>query len=210
MRRPWLVAAALLALWGGWSWWRTRPLHPPPGVLAPDDPVQAPLDAPLATIRTGDFTLTPRARFDLVARVLSTERYRFDAGAALVPEDFALGWGRMSDSAVLRTVDISQAGRFYHWSVQAFPIPRREIETHSANMHLIPADAGVRRALGRVRVGQLVALDGYLVDADRADGWHWRTSLTRDDTGAGACELFYVTSATTAAAQDTPLPPGSQ
>jgi len=47
----------------------------------------------------------------------------------------------------------------------------------------------------------LVALDGYLVDANRADGWHWRTSLTRDDTGDGACELFYVTSVDVPAGQ---------
>ena len=207
MRRPWLIAVALLALWGGWSWWQARPLHPLPGVLAPDDPVQTPLDTPMAAIRIGDFTLTPRARFDLTARVLSTERYRFDAGAALVPEDFALGWGRMSDSSVLGDIDISQSGRFYHWSVRRFPIPRREIEIHSANMHLIPADAVVRRALGRARTGQLVTLDGYLVDADRADGWRWRTSLSRDDTGDGACELFYVTSVDVSAGQ---VPSGPQ
>ena len=76
----------------------------------------------------------------------------------------------------------------------------------SADMPL-PADAGVRRALGRARVGQLVALDGYLVDANRADGWHWRTSLTRDDTGDGACELFYVTSVDVPAGQ---VPSGPQ
>jgi hypothetical protein len=210
MRRSWLVAAALLALWGGWSWWQARPLHPPPGVLAPDDPVQTPLEASMATILVGDFTLVPRARFDLTARVLSTARYRFDTGAALVPEDFALGWGRMSDSAVLKQIDITQSARFYYWHVRQFPIPRREIETHSANMHLIPADAGVRRALGRARVGQLVALDGYLVDANRADGWHWRTSLTRDDTGDGACELFYVTSIAMPAGQGAPAPSSPQ
>lgn len=206
MRRYGLAALVLLALWGAWSWRQARPLHPPPGVLAPADPVQQPLDAPLAPIRMGDFTLTPRAQFDLVARVLSTEHYRFDAGAALVPEDFALGWGRMSDSSVLKDIDISQSGRFYYWSVRQFPIPRREIETHSANMHLIPADIGVRRALGRVRVGEVVALDGYLVDASRADGWYWHTSMTREDTGAGACELFYVTAVEAPAGPDTAVP----
>ncbi|MBD8897976.1 hypothetical protein [Rhodanobacter sp. DHG33] len=210
MRRPWLIAAILLALWGGWSWWHARPLHPGPGELAPDDPVQTALDEPMQPIRFGDFTLTPRAKFDLVARVLSTEHYHFDVGAALVPEDFALGWGRMSDSSVLKDVDISQSGRFYYWHVQQFPIPRREIETHSANMHLIPADVGVRRELARVRVGQVVALDGFLVDADRPDGWHWRTSLTRDDTGDGACELFYVTSVDSSAAHAAPASPSTQ
>jgi hypothetical protein len=24
------------------------------------------------------------------------------------------------------------------------------------------------------------------------DGWRWRSSLTREDTGAGACELVWV------------------
>jgi hypothetical protein len=195
MRHPWLVVALLLALWAGWSHWRARPVHPGPGEIAPDDPVQTALPAPLAPIRVGAFTLTPLADFSLTTRVLSTERYRFDAGAALVPEDFALGWGRMSDSAVLQSIDITQSGRFYYWSVHQFPIPRREIEIHSANMHLIPADASVRRALARARVGQVIALQGYLVDASRPDGWRWRTSLTREDTGDGACELFYVSAA---------------
>lgn len=199
MRRPWLLAAVLLALWGGWSWWHDRPLQPSPGELAPNDPVQTALDAAVTPIAIAPFTLTPRAQFSLTARVLATESYRVDEGAALVPEDFALGWGRMSDSAVLAHIAISQSGRYYHWRVREFPIPRREIETHSANMHLIPADAGVRAQLARVRVGQLVSLDGYLVDASRPDGWQWRTSLSRDDTGGGACELFYVTMAQVAA-----------
>lgn len=161
-------------------------------MIAADDPVQAPLDAPVAALHVGDFTLAPRARFAVTARVLSTENYTLDAGAALVPEDFALGWGRMSDSAVLADIDISQSGRFFYWHTREFPIPRREIETHSANMHLIPADDAVRRALRRVRVGQVAEFEGYLVDASRADGWHWSTSMTRADTGSGACELFYV------------------
>lgn len=195
MRHPWLVALVLLSLWAGWSHWRMRPLHPGPGDIAPDDPLQTALVTPVAPIHVGKFTLTTRADFSLTARVLSTENYRFDALAALIPEDFAFGWGRMSDSAVLKTIDISQSGRFYYWSVHEFPIPRREIETHSANMHLIPADAGVRRALARARVGEVISLQGYLVDIARSDGMRWRTSLTRDDTGAGACELVYVESA---------------
>ena len=64
----------------------------------------------------------------------------------------------------------------------------------SANMHLIPADSNVRRQLKHVRAGNVVHLRGYLVNARRADGFTWNSSLTRNDTGAGACELFYVAS----------------
>jgi hypothetical protein len=78
--------------------------------------------------------------------------------------------------------------------VKEFPIPRREIETSSANMHMIPADPEVKRELEQVRQGQVVHIVGFLVDASRTGGWHWNTSMTRDDTGAGACELVYLES----------------
>ena len=42
--------------------------------------------------------------------------------------------------------------------------------------------------------GQLVNIKGYLVKVSKNDGWYWKASLSRDDTGAGACELVYVTS----------------
>jgi hypothetical protein len=100
----------------------------------------------------------------------------------------------MSDSSVLARIQISQENRFYHWHVTSFPIPRREIEQSSANMHMIPADTAVRAQLDRVRVGEVVHLQGFLVDAARPNGWRWRTSMTRDDTGDGACELVYVES----------------
>ena len=59
-------------------------------------------------------------------------------------------------------------------------------------MHLIPGNAGVAQALSRVRPDQTVRLQGWLVEARREDGWHWRSSLTREDSGGGACELIYV------------------
>jgi len=192
-RRLWLAALALLLGWGALHGWNRRAMHPAPGVLAPDVPEQIDL-AQGAQLQHGDVTLTTRAHFSLTARVLSRADYHWGADAKLIPEDLALGWGRMSDSAVLDQIDIHQSDRYYYWRVKQFPIPRREIETSSANMHLIPADAGVRGAMERVRPGQLVRLEGFLVDARRADGWQWRTSMTREDTGGGACELVYVES----------------
>lgn len=189
-----LALAAVVVLGGAVHGWRHgRPVHDDPGVLAPDPPEQVDLDTP-AQLQRGDLTLTTRAHFELTARVLSREDYRFDEGASLAPTDLALGWGRMSDSAVLDRIRISQGGRFYHWHVDDFPIPRREIERSSANMHIIPADAGVRGMLSRVRPGEVVHIEGFLVDARRPNGWHWDTSLTRDDTGNGACELVFVES----------------
>lgn len=188
--KVWLLLA--LAVWAGWWWLGSRPVARAAGVLAPGDPVQVDFDAPQRPIAFKDATLHPLAKFSLTARVLSRDDYHFDAEADLSPTDLAFGWGRMSDSTVLRDIDISQGGRFYYWHVKSFPIPRREIETHSANMHMIPANALVSHELKRVRVGDIVTLDGLLVEVDKPDGWHWRSSMTRTDAGDGACEVVYV------------------
>ena len=191
MRRLLFASCVLLVGYGAWSHWDQRAVAAAPGVLAPQEPQQVDI-AEGATLQRDDISLLTRARFELTARVLSRADYSWDDGAKLVPVDLALGWGRMSDSAVLAQVDISQSGRFYRWHVKDFPIPRREIETSSANMHMIPADADVKNQLEQVRAGEVVHLEGFLVDASRPGGWHWNTSMSRDDTGAGACELIYV------------------
>ena len=126
--------------------------------------------------------------------VLGTEHYRLGREAELSPVDLALGWGPMADDAVLDRIDIRQSGRFFYWRTERFPIPRRDIETHSANMHMIPANAEIDRQLRAVRTGDIVRFRGYLVRIEAADGWQWRSSLTRDDTGNGACELVLLES----------------
>lgn len=193
-RRGWLI---LIICVGGGLWhWHTRDpggIRRDPGILAPDAPFQRMLPEGQSVIRIGDFELTPLAEFRTEARLLSRLSYRLDEGAALSPVDFAIGWGRMSDSAVIDQLQISQGARFfnYRWAEQP-PIPADEIVRSAANVHLIPANDGVRASLRRIRPGVVVALDGLLVAARREDGWAWRSSLTREDDGAGACELLLV------------------
>jgi hypothetical protein len=169
------------------------PIKRAPGEIAPMTPVQVLLDN-AQPINKGDFTLAPRARYDIEARVLSVERYHVDSGSALSPIDFAVGWGPMSDTATLEHFKVTQGARFYtiYPDEQALDIPTAL--RHSANMHLIPASSTVRDTLLSTRPGNVVTLSGYLVSASRSDGFTWNSSLTRDDSGNGACELMYVQS----------------
>jgi hypothetical protein len=189
--RRWLFVLGALALFALWQH-AHRPIKYSPGVLVPAVPSQESLRFTPDLPRKGDMTIKPLAKFSLSARVLSRADYSWDAGAALVPVDLALGWGRMSDSAVLDKIEISQSGRFYFWRVSEFPIPENEIIESSANMHLIPADASTQRAIERTRIGDVVTFDGYLVEANGPNGYKWTSSLTRSDSGAGACELVWV------------------
>jgi hypothetical protein len=77
---------------------------------------------------------------------------------------------------------------------QNLPVARQVIETQSANMHMIPADAEIESRLKFIRPGNMVHLKGILVEVVSKEGWRWKRSLTRNDTGGGACELILVES----------------
>jgi hypothetical protein len=188
---PWICAA--LVVLGVYHWYSNRELPRAPGVLVSDEPRQEDIDAAQGIERQG-FRLVPRADFSATVRVLRREEYSRGPLADLVPTDFAVGWGPMSDSAVLDDIEISQANRFYYWRTEHWPIERREIERHSANWHLIAADDSVREVLGKLRSGSLVELRGRLVDIEGKEVG-MRTSLRRDDTGAGACEILLAETA---------------
>ena len=188
--KRWVLIGIVLA--AGWYWWTPGPIARLPGVLAAAAPLQTALQDPVPILSKPGYQIRPLARIEMEARVLGVERYRFDRGADLSPVDLVLGWGRMSDTAVLDRIKITQSGRFYYWTTPEYPIPREEIEASSANMHLVPATDTVARQMADVRPGHVVRLAGYLIEVRGADGWPWRSSLTRTDTGQGACELIWV------------------
>lgn len=186
--KGWLLVAVVL--WGAVSWWQDRPVRRGP---VAGDPVQESASGlPARTV--GGFRLQPFAQFEVRARVLSATRYRTGREADLAPTDLALGWNRMSESAVVDRLGISQSNRFYfyRWGPEGPPIPPEEIVRSSSNMHLIPANPTIQRQLDALRVGERILLKGQLVDASTADGWRWSSSRSRTDTGHGACELMWV------------------
>lgn len=172
-----------------------------PGVVAPDTPIQTGSDRPDWTV--GQYQFHALAEFTIRARVLSETRYHTGRESALSPEDLALGWGNMSDEAVLSKLKISQGDRwyFYKWGPPGPPIPVHEIIESSANMHMIPANDDIAILLKNVEVGQVVTLQGALVSIRAADGWHWRSSTSRTDSGNGSCEVVWVENVTV---QDAP------
>jgi len=183
-----IIGLAAAVAW----YFRDTEVRHPPGILVSQAPLQKNINAG-QRIQMEDFILTQRAEFSVHARVLSAERYFVGTEADLSPLDLALGWGPMSDQDVLDQIDISQGGRWYRTRYELPPpLPDDQIIFHSSNMHMIPANGSVARSLKKLGRGDLIRIEGYLVDVDRNDGWRWRTSMRRNDTGAGACEIVFV------------------
>lgn len=187
----WRILVALVAFGAGVAALvEGRPVDHPPGVLVADEPMQRLVDRPAFAF--GDYQLTPLADFEVEARVLSVERYRTDGGARVSPIDFALGWGPMSDTAVLEHFRIRQGGRFFSIFPDQQAIDLRTAMLNASNMHLIPANDVIGDRLKKVKRGNVVRLRGQLVRVLGPNNFTWSSSLTRSDTGNGACELFYV------------------
>lgn len=188
-----IILFIALAIAGAYFYFDQKELTHPPGITADYEPVQTAIKNPLA-FPFGEYSITPLADFSVKARVLHRNRYYMDGGAKLVPVDLALGWQDMSDSRVLGQLDISQTARYYVWRTKGadYPIPREKISLQSANMHLIPANDIIKDRIKDAVAGDIVEFSGKLVSVTRPDGFHWSSSLTREDTGDGACELVFV------------------
>ena len=162
-----------------------------PGILAPAPPHQEVVQAGLLFMHK-EYLIEPLTTFEAQARVLSKKRYRLGRESELSPIDLALGWGVMSDESVLNHFSISQSNRWYWWRYKTLPITKQEVIHNSANMHMVPADDLVKRELLRIQEGHVVRIKGYLIEARAEDGWRWRSSLSRSDSGDHACELVWV------------------
>ena len=169
--RTW-VLIAVIAFFGWWQFGR-----------APATAVDA---------ESEGYRITELAPYTETIRVLSLRKYHFGRESDLSPLDIAAGWGPMADPAIYSKFEISQNGRWYHWHADVFPIPRRDVETHSANIHIVPADPGIASQLSRLHRDDLVRISGSLIQVNTADGWFWKSSLSREDTGQGACELLLL------------------
>ncbi|MCX6632444.1 MAG: hypothetical protein NTW28_32975 [Candidatus Solibacter sp.] len=190
MRAALLVACAavllLAVLWDG-----PEPRRPP-GVLVPYEPDQDP--TPLRQWPFKDSQVTALASFRVRARVLLTGHYWWGNQAAVSPVDLTLGWRLMSNQEVLDGLHLYRMRRAYAWAPRNGRLPAggTEIGAHSANMHMVPSTAELAGRLRAINRGDLVDIRGYLVEIKFPNGGTWRSSVTRTDSGNGACELVWV------------------
>ena len=140
----------------------------------------------------GTVTLEPLASFDVSAVVAGWERYRFDASSFLSPVDLTLIWGDLPEEPYKSQVSYGQVTRYYFWKTPARELDLDYIQSHSSNMHMIPSTRNLRRALLAVDEGDAVRIRGLLVNASTEQGFTWKSSTSRKDSGPGACELVWV------------------
>lgn len=175
------------------------PLADPPQ-FSNEAPVQTALSSAPPIRAAEDVFLARRAAYQLDALVMSRKGYdgliTGDELGHVVPVDLALAWGRAARPDAQSVLTIRQSGRWFHWRYPggvSLPVPTSELVRTMANVHIIPADVFQADAIARVEAGRCYRFGGTLVDIESKNPrLVRRTSLTRADSGAGACEIFRV------------------
>ena len=186
-----IFTAIFLIITFTYFFWPEKAISYPSGQTAPDQPIQNNLSLNKEW-QKDEFNIKALAEYTIKARVLSRNNFSIGRESKISPVDFALGWGPMSDQDVIDKIEVTQSNRWYHWETETYPLPNREISLNSANVHIIPKDDLIENKIDDVSKGSLIEMKGYLVELSADDGWHWNSSLRRDDTAGGSCELFWV------------------
>jgi hypothetical protein len=171
--------------------------------VSESEPIQVNANRPPFTVAINGYTyaLVPKATYDITGLVVSQHRgdaflnlyHKADPGNI---KDVCVVWGEDVTNGSYQKVRFrsEEFSCYYEWS--GILTPRFNPEKISNN-HLIPATPEVAAAIRAIHIGDQIRMQGLLVDysVSRAgrDIFTRRTSLTRKDTGPGACEILYVT-----------------
>jgi hypothetical protein len=163
------------------AWWRWSPAIPSL-TEGPDQGFCLRLP-----VTVNGHSIQPLMTYRLTARVVASRPYQESGYRSVSPVDLGLVWGASADAKRLAKLTFTQGNRFmnWHWPSAEYAIPSTEI----ANTHIIPATAEIEARALAIKPGAIIRLRGYLVRVDS----EWTSSLTRRDTGDGACEIIYVT-----------------
>jgi hypothetical protein len=154
-------------------------------------------------IRGYSYRLTPVYEFEINALVVSKFNYKFGIyrSDSVFPIDLCMIWG---DNIARKTYK-NMSLRFFHdcrwcevewWGNLDFNMQQL------ANCHLVTNKKNILDKIDRIVIGDQIKVKGKLVNIEgrlvgKPDKYtppqlSWRTSVTRSDTGAGACEIIYV------------------
>ncbi|MBO5575917.1 MAG: hypothetical protein J5956_06410 [Ruminococcus sp.] len=149
--------------------------------------------------------ITYKYEYEIEALVVHTKHYDGSSLAdELAPVDLALAWGTVAEHNEEIDFNWEQRGRWYYWSVNdasdLAPVGGTAgVNRQSANNHILPAFSRVKETVLDIKTGDRIKLKGYLVNINalksNGESFTWVSSTTREDTGDGACEVFYVTQA---------------
>ncbi|QCU90138.1 hypothetical protein [Thiomicrorhabdus sediminis] len=162
-----------------------------PGVVAGGAPYVSQADT--KTFRDGDFTIYPSNNFSAEVRVLHATHYYFDRASRLSPFAMIVGWQEMSDESYIEAYDFSHFERSYSWDSETMPLESEDVEHKIANLNIIPANNGVKAMLNNIKIGNVVEIEGFIVNVKSSTGWRWSSAHNDKLSAEPGNQIIYAT-----------------
>jgi hypothetical protein len=147
--------------------------------------------------RDGNFTIDVLGGYDIYGIVVHRARYYDDSLSSISSLDLGIAFGDfVRHPDLLDRFRFGQVDRWIYikgngattaddWTQYTWQV---------SNNHLIFSNSELATIVRAASVGDRVRLKGYLIRASTAN-FTATSSLTRHDTGSGACEIIFVTDA---------------
>lgn len=170
-----------------------------------NDPIQEKTDKrPFQALVNGiPYSIFPQYTYDLRGMVVS---YHTSGGIADIYhwklwqdyiniKDICVLWGPNLRTHVVQKIDFHSDTWTCFCETDDITAWNRFDKERFSNNHLLSADRNISREVAKVRLWDQVHLTGYLVSYshNRDGGFERGTSVTRSDTGQGACETVFLT-----------------
>ena len=194
-----ILVIMLLFMFRNFQWGKQR------SIAGIREPIQTEANGMEQTVMSGyDISIYYHYAYDIEGLVVSTNNYYgFSPEDKLSPRDIGLAWGKVAE---LNT----QVG--FHWQPTDRGL-KNKVDSQEklalvgsvsdalkqySNNHLVALDDTVRNLIKKIKVGDHVRIQGYLVYIDghspSKKDFYWYSSTTRDDVGGTACEIILVKS----------------
>lgn len=160
-------------------------------------------EAKIVNIKGYTMNVKFKYKYEIEALVVSAKAYNgFGIQDAISPKDLALAWGDVA--ALNKDIDFQwdQSGRFASWYIDSGEDLAKlggvdAVTRQMSNNHIFPATTTVKNDLKKVKMGDHIRIEGYLVDIygynKSGATFTWNSSTSREDSGDGACEVIYTT-----------------
>ena len=168
-----------------------------------DEPLQRAVAAPAFQAHAGqvDYRIAPVADYEITGLVVS----RHDADTwwdwihrasndHLNVVDLCMVWGANAADGAYEKMSFSSGQFVCYYSSRDDTAWQPQYTRALSNNHLLTEDAHIARQLRNLRIGDQVRIGGQLASYSHDAGFAFTrgTSLTREDTGNGACETIFV------------------
>mgnify|MGYP007069876599 CR=1 FL=1 len=162
-----------------------------------NEPIQTPTTGTINTKIDGvNIEIDLKYEYTIKGRVLDTYHYLpTTLTNKLSPVDVGIAWGYILNDDTYDHVKCHESGARYLYCHSKGDWIDNTDGLYSNN-HLIPSNKKIKKLMKKMRKGDMVQIEGYLVYVYWEKGnrqANWQSSTTREDTGDGACEIIYVT-----------------